>query len=98
MQLLFRFLAHYRFERKPEVVSFFRSFYSRLGDTKLIEDSNKRARQLEQAGSNREAKTLQIWHDIKLEDKNTLKSRDIPQARPPVNETSELFLRYVIKI
>jgi hypothetical protein len=67
VQFLFRLLAHHNWEARPEILSLLYNFFHRIGDTKIIEDSNKKARSVEQTGSNRDAKTLTVAHQLRLE-------------------------------
>ena len=83
-QLLCRLLAHHDFHVTGGVEELLRSFFHRLGDTKLIEDSNKKARAVEQhAGGNRACKTLNVFHEIRLPKQNTLASREVPHVEIP---------------
>ena len=67
VQLIFRLLAHHGFRPVPEALSFLHRFFHRIGDTKIIEDTNKKARSVEQGGCNRVAKTLSVAHEIRGE-------------------------------
>ena len=67
-QVKFRILAHSDFGLTEPVRHWLTQAYSRIGDTKVVEDSNKVARRAEaQAGDHHIIKTANVFHQIRFE-------------------------------
>ena len=86
MQLKFRVLDHFNFEEQaltPDVWHWLRRSKVRIGDSALIENSNKRARRAEHEGQSKEVSTHQLLHAIRMPSSNAISDRDIPHVSVP---------------
>jgi hypothetical protein len=86
-QLLFRLLAHESFVLKGSLLEHFRLFFTRIGDSKIIEDANKIARRTEhKENDNRCTKSQRVFHHIKLAGKNPIEQRKIDHVEVPKSD------------
>ena len=64
-QLPFRMLAQCNFLRTPEIVRFLMRFWTRLGDTKVTEETNKILRRMEQKDQDQKESTeMRMFHAL----------------------------------
>ena len=89
-QLFFRLLAHTNFQLDEQILHLLRQFFTRLGDSKVIEDSNKIARRVEQRDQERRStKINRILHHIRLPGQSPLDNRgDVKQVEVPTSAWS----------
>ena len=86
VQLKFRILDHFHFKEDamtPDAWHYFRRSKVRVGDSALIENSNKRARRAEREGQSKEVSTHRILHTIRCKNSNAISDRDIPHVSIP---------------
>lgn len=85
-QLKFRFLAHINFDMRAlagtGLGAYFLRFFTRIGDSKVIEDSNKIARKAEQKDQdNMVTSARTVLHQIRQPGTSALDQRGIPQSQ-----------------
>ena len=81
VQYSFRLLAHHHFRFTAEVRNWLLKLFVRIGDSKLIEDSNKLIRSLEQHDQEANiASSLSIYHRLTREEV-PLQWRGIPHVQ-----------------
>ena len=82
VQYGFRLLAHHHFQGTPPVLEWFRRQFVRLGDSKLIEDTNKIGRRLEQRHQEHKVSpSLTLYHALTRTAYTPLHWRNIPAVQ-----------------
>ena len=79
-QAKFRLLAHFDFRRHPVVLKHLRRLFRRIGDSKLVEETNKFVRGTEELGQAQDvANQMRMYHQMTLS-KTPLAHRGIPHV------------------
>ena len=86
VQLRFRVLDHCGFDLQHElcgeVLQWLRRSKCRIGDSAVVENTNKKARRAEATGSSKEINASRIFHSIR-QLPNALSMREIPEVKVP---------------
>ena len=82
VQVRFRVLDHFHFDLSrldPDVLQWLRRSKTRIGDSAVVENTNKKARRAEATGSSKEINAERILHSIR-HGTNALSTRQIPEV------------------
>ena len=82
-QLRFRVLDQVGFKPSPLVMPWFRRSKKRIGDSVIVENSNKKARKVETNNASDEVAGQMVFHTIRREGYNAIEERGIPHIAVP---------------